>query len=81
MIALGRGDEVRGFALAGVETAPCQTPQEADASLLALGADTTVGLVLVPAWLQRVAPAAIARVRGRRRAPVILVLPEGDSDL
>ena len=81
MIALGRVEDVRGFALAGVETASCQTPLDADALLPVLASDETVGLVVVPAWLDRLAPASIARVRGRRRAPVILVLPDEDSDV
>jgi vacuolar-type H+-ATPase subunit F/Vma7 len=81
MIALGRAEEVRGFALAGVETALCATAQQADALLMTCGADATVGLVMVPPWVEQQAPAALARVRARRRAPVVLVLPEGQSDL
>jgi vacuolar-type H+-ATPase subunit F/Vma7 len=79
MVALGRLDDIRGFALAGVETVRCETLQEASALVLALGADTTIGLVVVPGWLARAASAAIARVRGRRRAPVVLVLPDVDA--
>jgi hypothetical protein len=36
---------------------------------------------VVPAWVDRMAPASIARVRDRRRAPVILVLPDDDADV
>jgi vacuolar-type H+-ATPase subunit F/Vma7 len=79
MIAVGPAEDLRGFALAGVETARCQTPQDAAALFPALAADETVGLVLVPAWLERTAPASIARVRSRRRAPVILALPDDDG--
>lgn len=75
MIALGRADDIRGFALAGMETARCETPQEAAALLAQFGADATIGLLVVPPWLDRAAPAAIARVRALRRAPVVLALP------
>ena len=77
---MGRTDEIRGFALAGVEVASCQTPKEADAVVAGLSSDATVGLVIVPAWLNRVAPALVARVRARRRPPVIFVLPDGEPE-
>jgi vacuolar-type H+-ATPase subunit F/Vma7 len=80
LIALGRTNDVRGFALAGVETVTCQTVRQADAALRTLGSDPTVGVVMIPTWVERAIPAAIARVRVRRRAPVLLVLPLGDSD-
>jgi vacuolar-type H+-ATPase subunit F/Vma7 len=80
MIALGRADDVRGFALAGVETARCDTPDEARRLVLSLGADATVGLVLVPAWIGHAAGVSIASVRNRRRAAIVLVLPENDLD-
>jgi vacuolar-type H+-ATPase subunit F/Vma7 len=80
MIALGRLDDIRGFALAGVETARCETAQEGSALVNALGADATVGLVVVPPWLGHAASSAIAGVRGRRRGPVVVVLPDTDSD-
>lgn len=77
---MGRTAEIRGFALAGVEIASCQTTREADAAVSALSADPSVGLVIVPAWLNRVAPALVARVRARRRGPVILVLPDDEPE-
>jgi len=76
MIAIGRADEVRGFALAGVEVAPCRTPHEADALVLALTTDATVGLLMVPSWVEEAARTSIARARGRRPTPAILVLPD-----
>lgn len=75
---MGRTVDTRGFALAGVEIAACQTAREADAVVSALSADPGVGLVIVPAWLTRVAPALVTRVRARRRGPVILVLPDDE---
>jgi vacuolar-type H+-ATPase subunit F/Vma7 len=75
LIAIGRADDIRGFALAGVETARCESLQEAGALLAQVGVDATVGLIVVPSWVDRGAPAAIARVRARRRAPVVVVLP------
>jgi vacuolar-type H+-ATPase subunit F/Vma7 len=75
MIAVGRGDDIRGFALAGMETARCETPQDAGALLTRFGADATVGLLVVPLWVDRAAPESIARVRALRRAPIVLVLP------
>jgi vacuolar-type H+-ATPase subunit F/Vma7 len=79
MIAIGRPGETRGFALAGVETVNCRAPHDADAVLRSLAADTTVALVIVPAWLERVSAGSIARIRARRRAPAILALPDDDS--
>ena len=80
IVAVGRPDDTRGFALAGVEIASCQTEREAEAVVSALGADASVGVVIVPAWLARVSPALVERVRARRRAPVILALPDGGSE-
>jgi vacuolar-type H+-ATPase subunit F/Vma7 len=78
MVAVGRASEVRGFALAGVETARCETTQEAELVLEAIASDASVGLLMVPAWLERV-----ARFRGRgpagRRGPIVLVLPQEDG--
>ena len=79
-VALGRLDDIRGFALAGVETVCCETLQEADAMVLALGADATIGLILLPASFAAAASTAIDVVRGRRRAPVVLELPDLDAD-
>ena len=75
MIALGRRGDGRGFALAGLETARCDTPQDAAALMAQFAGDPTIGLLLVPLWVEEMAPAAIARIRARKRAPVVLVLP------
>jgi vacuolar-type H+-ATPase subunit F/Vma7 len=80
MIALGRAEDVRGFALAGVETVRCDTPDEAGRLVLSLGAEASVGLVIVPGWIGRAAGRSISSVRNRRRAAIVLVLPESDPD-
>ena len=80
MIAIGRLDDTRGFALAGVETARCESAQEGSALVTALASDPSVGVVVLPAWLGEGAARAIARLRERRRGPVVVVLPDTDSD-
>ena len=80
MIALGRLDDIRGFALAGVETARCESLREGSALVKALSADPSVGVVVVPAWLGYGAASAIAHVRDRRGGPVVVVLPDTGSD-
>ena len=80
MIALGRPDDTRGFALAGVETARCDSATEGVALVAALAADASVGIVVLPAWLADGAASAIAAVRARRRGPVVVVLPGTNSE-
>ena len=73
---MGRPDEVRGFALAGVETAPCRTAQDADRVLSTLVADRShVGVIVVPAWVNQAVAGVVARARAQRDAPVVVVLP------
>jgi vacuolar-type H+-ATPase subunit F/Vma7 len=77
ILAIGLADEMCGFALAGVETSRCQTPQDAEALLSSLGAgDSNVGLLIVSATIDRSAQRAIAHLRRTRGAPVVVVLPE-----
>ena len=80
MIALGRLDDIRGFALAGVETARCESAQEGSARINALATDASVAVVVLPAWLGDGAASAIARLRDRPRGPVVVVLPDTDAD-
>jgi vacuolar-type H+-ATPase subunit F/Vma7 len=80
VVAVGRLDDIRGFALAGVETVRCETLQDAGAMVQALSADASIGLILLPASCAAAASAAIGLVRGQRRAPVILELPHVDAD-
>ena len=80
IVALGRLDDIRGFALAGVEIARCESVREGSALVNALAADASVGVVVVPAWLGYGAESAIARLRERHRGTVVVVLPDTDSD-
>lgn len=80
IVAVGQPDEVRGFALAGVETAPCRTAQEADRVLSTLVADDSqVGVIVVSAWANQAVAGSVARARERRDAPVVIVLPPTDE--
>jgi vacuolar-type H+-ATPase subunit F/Vma7 len=77
MVAVGRADEVGGFALAGVEVRPCTTPAEAEAVMATVVQETPpAGLVVVSAWANRAAARVIARLRQRRTPPVVVTLPE-----
>ena len=73
LVVAGRPREVRGFAVAGVDTIPCDTPAEALATLDSLGTD--VGLLIVPQWLAQAAGHRLARLQERKGPPVVLVLP------
>jgi vacuolar-type H+-ATPase subunit F/Vma7 len=73
MVAVGRADEVRGFALAGVETCACETTAEIDAAIRRLtstGGDTDVGLIIAPA-------SAAERRHGDPSAPLLVRLEPG----
>jgi vacuolar-type H+-ATPase subunit F/Vma7 len=79
-VALGRAEDIRGFALAGVETAVCETPHEAETLMNALGAvESRVGLLMVSAWVTRAAPSAVERSRQKDGPPIVLVLPVSES--
>jgi vacuolar-type H+-ATPase subunit F/Vma7 len=76
ILAIGTTDDVRGFALAGVETVRCRTAQDAETALITIAADPAVALLLVPAWVGQVARAALTRIRSSRRGPLIVVVPD-----
>jgi vacuolar-type H+-ATPase subunit F/Vma7 len=77
LLALGRPEEIRGFALAGVATIVCQTAQDAEKTMAELGlADAGVGLLIVPRWIGQAASQAISQIRSRQTPPVVLVLDE-----
>lgn len=77
---MGQPDEVRGFALAGVETAPCRTAQDAGRVFSTLVADRShVGVIVVSAWVNQAVAGAIAHAREERDAPVVVVLPPTDD--
>jgi vacuolar-type H+-ATPase subunit F/Vma7 len=78
IVALGPPDDIRGFALAGVETARCETGHDADHLISAMcRAESDVGLVLVSRSIAEAAVPAIARARAGGAAPVFLILPWG----
>ena len=76
IVAIGRADEMRGFALAGVETTRCDSGQEADSAISAMSrAGSDVGLVLVSRSIAALAVPAIARARAGGAPAVFLILP------
>jgi vacuolar-type H+-ATPase subunit F/Vma7 len=80
IVVAGRVDDVRGFTLAGVETACCDTAPAAAAILTSLGAaDPPIGLLIVSPWLASVAPDRLQRLRGRKGPPIVLMLPGGEG--
>ena len=77
LVVVGRADELTGFALAGVETAACASPEDANGRVAILGgAGSDAGLVIVSPWAGRHAAHAIAGVRRRKGPPVIVVIPD-----
>ena len=77
LIVAGRASEVRGFALAGVETIACETTERATAIVDGLGTD--VGLLIVSDWFAQAAAPRLSLLRARKGPPVVLTLPP-DSD-
>ena len=76
LVVIGRGVEVGGFALGGVETAVCDKAEEAAPLLAKLGrSDARVGLLIVSPWVDRVAHRAVREIRDRKGPPLVLVLP------
>jgi vacuolar-type H+-ATPase subunit F/Vma7 len=82
IVAVGRAVDVRGFALAGVETRCCSTDAEARVAVPRLAAERPApGLVVLSPWAATVAARALARIRGdTTRPPVLVVLPEGREE-
>jgi vacuolar-type H+-ATPase subunit F/Vma7 len=77
IVALGRAEEIRGFALAGVATVVCQTAQDADEIVTRLGSrEADAGLLIVARWVGQAAGPAIARMRATQAPPIVLVLDE-----
>lgn len=77
IVAVGRAVDVRGFALAGVETRRCEAAAEAHATLLQVADERPApGLVVISPWVATVAPRAVAKIRSAAtRPPVVVVLP------
>jgi vacuolar-type H+-ATPase subunit F/Vma7 len=74
LIVVGRPDEVRGFALAGVDIAVCDAAAAAAPLVEQVSADGA-GLVLVSPWIARHAARTIASLQRRKGPPVISIIP------
>jgi vacuolar-type H+-ATPase subunit F/Vma7 len=78
-LVLGSEEEVRTFALAGVEGYACETPLSLEKAVAAVREREDVALVLVGTRAQELAPAALARLERPDGPPSVLVLPGGDA--
>ena len=72
---LGTDQDVRGFALAGVEGHACGTPGEVAEAAAALHARPDIGLILVSREVARLAPSEIARLEAVDGPPAVVILP------
>lgn len=72
---LGTEQEVRGFALAGVEGRACGTAGEVAEAAAALHSRSDVALILVSRAVARLAPDQIAKLEGVTGPPALIVLP------
>jgi vacuolar-type H+-ATPase subunit F/Vma7 len=76
VVVVGSPDEVRGFALAGVEGQTATTRREAiDALRDLLGAGQGVGLLLLSQAVAQAIPREIRELRLRGAPPALLILP------
>ena len=73
LLVAGRGHEVRGFALAGIDTVTCDSRTQVHTVLVGLGAD--VGLLIVSRWFEQAAAESLAQIRDRSGPPIVLTLP------
>jgi vacuolar-type H+-ATPase subunit F/Vma7 len=78
MAVIGSADEVRGFALAGVEAVACGTAAEAAAALDALAQHPRVAVLIVTQAIADALPASIERLQNRVEPPIVIVL-DGQS--
>jgi vacuolar-type H+-ATPase subunit F/Vma7 len=76
-VLLGTEQDVRGFALAGVEGHVCATPGEAAEAAAAVRGRSDVALVLVSREVARLAPAEVVRLEGVDAPPAVVVLAGG----
>ena len=79
-LALADGRDARGLALTGATTVRCRTRDDV-VRALADRADelSRPSLVLVSAPVYTLARSEIDALRGRRRGPIVLVLPETEG--
>ena len=74
-VLLGTEQDVRGFALAGVEGHVCATAGQVAEAAAALHARPEVALVLVSREVASLAPSEIAQLEGVDKPPALVVLP------
>ncbi len=80
IVLLGDADDVRGFALAGVDGHVCQDRGAVESALARIGAHAAeMGLVLISAAVAGLASRAIERLRAQEGSPAVIILPETDS--
>jgi vacuolar-type H+-ATPase subunit F/Vma7 len=79
IFALAGPEDVRGFALAGVEGTPCAVPGQARAILRELlrGRDANgIGLLLLSAAAAREAPDEVGELCRSAAPPLVVILPD-----
>jgi vacuolar-type H+-ATPase subunit F/Vma7 len=74
---VGDADEVRGFALAGVEPIVCEDGTTTAEMLERLEEDRDLGVIVITAHTARLAPRQVAHLQERVAPPVPCLLPEG----
>lgn len=72
---LCRPEIASGFALAALPTIEATTPEEAARRLADLGADPTIGVILVEGAFYDALPEATLRAIGRRALPMLVPFP------
>jgi vacuolar-type H+-ATPase subunit F/Vma7 len=79
IVVVGRAVDLRGFALAGVETVVCRTPTEVEPVVSRLGLRPAgVGLLILSPWAAALGRQATSAIRASQGPPVVLELP-GDA--
>jgi vacuolar-type H+-ATPase subunit F/Vma7 len=79
IFALAGPEDVRGFALAGIEGSPCAVPGQAQAILRGLLRDreaSGIGLLLLSAAAAREASGEVRALRRSGEPPLVVVLPD-----
>jgi len=79
IVLLGDADDVRGFALAGVEGHVCHDQGAAESALAQIARHAAeVGLVLVSPAVAGLASHALERLYRQEEGPAVLMLPEAE---
>jgi vacuolar-type H+-ATPase subunit F/Vma7 len=74
-VVLGSDEQVRAFALAGVEGHTCATTAETEREIAAIRARDDVALVLLAGKVRQLAPIAVRTLQRGEDPPYVLVLP------